>query len=587
MNRYYIGLANTCHDPAIAIVNPVGEVVFAEALERYLQIKKAWDLQPDNFHQIVQLIEKYCVPKAEFVVATSWSSNVWQVYLRQLYLYLILGIGDPKRILQPSWKQILSPFRPLCHYQESIHWIVVLQNMAILKAGRNLAFQIRFRFNNERVIFKRYNHHLTHAANGCYTSPFTDAVCMVVDGEGEKGAVTCYSYKNGNLQTIQESIGLGSLGFVYSIVTDICGFDWRKGEEWKVMGLAPYGKVDPELYTLIRSLIKVKGCRLQLAPYHHVTNVLTSLQRRAIPPNGSYWDAVDIACTGQKVFADVLEELLKNLYDLGISENLVLVGGCALNSSFNGMILEKVPFKALHVPSAPADDGNAIGAALLAYYEDHPQESRKPGCQSPYLGSTVGGKTLENMLQFGRISKLRHLPGEVHLEAARLLAEGKLLGWVQGRAEFGPRALGNRSILVDPRSPNMKDTINRKVKFREEFRPFAPAILHEFGEKYFENYQESPYMERTLGWKPEARDQVPAVVHVNNTGRLQTVKREWNEKFYRLILAFYEITGVPILLNTSLNVMGKPIIHSVEDALSVFYTTGLDALVIEDYLIEK
>ncbi|MGH8532131.1 MAG: carbamoyltransferase C-terminal domain-containing protein, partial [Gammaproteobacteria bacterium] len=158
---------------------------------------------------------------------------------------------------------------------------------------------------------------------------------------------------------------------------------------------------------------------------------------------------------------------------------------------------------------------------------------------------------------------------------------------IQERAEFGPRALGNRSILADPRLSEMKDRLNREVKFREEFRPFAPAILHEYGEEYFENYQESPYMERTLRFKQEVRAKVPAVVHVDGTGRLQTVKREWNARFHALIEAFHRLTNVPLLLNTSFNIMGKPMVHTVEDALAVFFTTGMDALVIEDYLLEK
>ncbi|MDF5707244.1 MAG: carbamoyltransferase C-terminal domain-containing protein [Nostoc sp. S4] len=580
MNRYYIGLANTCHDPAIAIVDSTGQVVFAEALERYLQNKRAWDVQPDNFNQIVQLIETYCDPKAEFVVSTTWSFNTWQVYLHQLYFYFYLGIEGTKRIMQPSWKQLLP-------HQQNFDWLATLQFTALLKTGRNLAFQMRSRFNNDRIIFKRYQHHLTHAATACYSSPFTDAACIIVDGEGEKGSVSCYSYTNGQLKLVQESTGTGSLGVLYAQITELCGFDWRKGEEWKVMGLAPYGKVDPELYALIRSMIEVKDYSLKFAPPHQMASIFQDLKRRAIPASASYWEAVDLAASGQKVFCDVMEELLNNFYKLGISDNLVLGGGCALNSAFNGKLLEKVPFKALHVPSAPADDGNAIGTALLAYYEDRPNEPHQPSLQSPYLGSTINEKSLHNLLQFGKIERVRHLPGTVHLEAAQLLSQGKLLAWVQGRAEFGPRALGNRSILADPRSPNMKEEINKRVKFREEYRPFAPSILHEFGHKYFQNYQESPYMERTLSWLPEVREQVPAVVHVNDTGRLQTVKREWNEKYYDLIEAFYEITAVPIILNTSLNVMGKPIIHTVEDAISVFYTTGLDALVIEDYLIEK
>jgi carbamoyltransferase len=199
----------------------------------------------------------------------------------------------------------------------------------------------------------------------------------------------------------------------------------------------------------------------------------------------------------------------------------------------------------------------------------------------------MSSETLDNMKRFGRQGGFSELPGKVHEKAARLLAEGKIIGWVQGRAEFGPRALGNRSILADPRHADMKERINAAVKFREEFRPFAPSILHEHGDEYFLDYRESPYMERTLVFRGEVRERVPAVVHVDGTGRLQTVKREWNERFYELISAFHRITGVPLVLNTSFNIMGKPIIHSVEDAVATFYTTGLDALVIGDCLIEK
>lgn len=575
MNRYYIGLGSSCHDPAIAIVDYNGQIVFAEALERYLQNKRAWGAQPDDLYQIVQLVESYCDPNAEFIVANSWSLTNWQAYLKLLF---VLELGGTKNLLRRSF---------VSYAKEASNWLTLMHLAGLLKAGRNFAYQMRCMFNNNHIVFKRYQHHLTHAANACYSSPFTDAACIVVDGDGERGSISSYSYKNGMIKTMQESVGSASLGTFYAMVTLLCGFDSHKGEEWKVMGLAPYGKVDPELYEQMRSLLEVKDCCLKQPSRYNYNKLLSSIIKRALAYKASYWEAVDIACTGQKVFADIMEELLNNFYKLNISDNLVLTGGCALNSSLNGMILEKTPFKAVYVPSAPGDDGNAVGAALLAYYKDHPHKFSQTVWQSPYLGSTISKKSLDNMLRFSQIEKLRHLPGTVHLEAARLLSEGKLIGWVQGRAEFGPRALGNRSILADPRSPNMKNIINERVKFREEYRPFAPSILHEFGDKYFENYQESPYMERTLRWRLEVQEQVPAVVHANSTGRLQTVKQEWNEKFYNLIYAFYEITGVPIILNTSLNVMGKPIIHSLEDALSTFYTVGLDALIIEDYLIEK
>jgi carbamoyltransferase len=296
----------------------------------------------------------------------------------------------------------------------------------------------------------------------------------------------------------------------------------------------------------------------------------------------------DLAYAGQYIFEEVLFELLNNLYDQNLSRNLVLAGGCMLNSSANGKVLDNTRFDDLYVFSAPADDGNAVGAALLAYYEDHPYQKKKPGqIQLPYLGSRMSQQTLRHVQQFGRIANHQSLPGQVHRKAAELLAEGKIIAWVQGRAEFGPRALGNRSILADPRSPAVKERVNGEIKFREEFRPFAPSILHEFGSQYFEHYQESPYMERTLKFKSDVLDKVPGVVHVDNTGRLQTVKREWNERYYDLIKTFHELTGVPLVLNTSFNVMGKPIVHSVEDALAVFFTSGLDALIIEDEVFEK
>ena len=575
MSSYYLGLANSCHDPAIAIIDPEGKILFAEALERPLQNKIAWDTAPDHFHRIKDLIETYCNPQAKFIVATTWSKNSLQKFRSKIL--------DPEVFLDPKKDQV----SPYLIYQYDIDWVFQLHELAVSRAGINLAVQMRSQFNNEKVSFRQFPHHLTHAANACYSSPFKEAACIIVDGEGEFGAISCYQYKDGKFKRVQRSLGAGSLGKLYSIVTKLCGFDWRKGEQWKVMGLSAYGKIDPEAYELIRGLIEIDSCRLKFASVEKLQISLEYLSAKARHPAAPPWEAADIAYTAQKVFAEVMTELLNNFYSMGISDNLVLGGGCGLNSAFNGTITQLTSFKNVHIPSAPGDDGNALGAAWLAYYEDNPNSVHQPQLKSPYLGSLINRKGLKNLVRFSNIRNIKHLPGKIHLEAARLLAEGKLLGWVQGRAEFGPRALGNRSILADPRSPKMKQIINQRVKFREEFRPFAPAILHEFGEQYFENYQESPYMSFALKWRSQVQDKLPAVVHVNETGRLQTVKREWNQKFYDLIFAFYEITGVPVVLNTSFNIMGKPIIHSVEDAISVFYTTGLDALVIEDYLIEK
>jgi carbamoyltransferase len=349
------------------------------------------------------------------------------------------------------------------------------------------------------------------------------------------------------------------------------------------MGLAPYGKFNKEVYELLRTFMVVKDCRLiALRRAFDITPALKALVKDW--PGDDSLKYADLAFTGQFFFSEILSELLENLYRFGISDNLVLTGGCALNSAYNGKVQELTSFKNLHVPCAPADDGNAVGAALLAYYEDNPGAKEVTGVRSPYLGSRMSSDAVERIRRFNKFNSA--VTSENICNAtAELIAQGKIIGWVQGKAEYGPRSLGNRSILADPRNENIKDIINSRVKFREEFRPFAPSILHEHGHEYFENYSESLYMEKALRFKQECVHKVPGVVHVDGTGRLQTVKKEYNERYYNLISAFKEITGVPIVLNTSFNIMGKPIVHSVEDAVAMFCTTGIDILVINDELI--
>ena len=578
MSTFYIGLASTCHDPAIAIVDEGGEVLFAEGSERYLQDKRAWGRAPDHYQHTVELIRRYCEPDAQFVVASSWSQRVHWLYL----LYYAAGLFRPSSHVRPD-KKTTSMFMV---EKYKVNWMVGHQFLSFLEVGTNLAYQLRNTFNSGRVTFRRYQHHLTHAALGCWSSPFDEAACLVVDGMGEFGALASFHYRDGVLTELERSKGGGSLGYFYVKLTELCGFDPIKGEEWKVMGLAPYGRVVPEVRDILRGLMTVEGTRMKFVSPSRLGRAFEQLAPWVRKPGSPPESVADLARTGQQVFAEKMGELLRNLHARVGSDRLVLTGGCALNSAYNGSIVEDTPFRQVHVPMAPGDDGNAVGAALLAWREDHPQRPLPPGPMSPYLGSELRDEVLENTLRFSGLAF--RAPGEqLFSETARLLAAGKLVGWAQGRAEFGPRALGNRSILADPRSADMKAIINSRVKFREGFRPFAPSVLEEQAEDWFECCQPSPYMDRTLRWRPERAAEVGAVVHGDRTGRLQTVSKAWNPRFYALIDAFREQTGVPMLLNTSFNVMGKPIIHSVEDALSVFFTTGLDALVLGDYLLVK
>lgn len=580
MTRYYIGLANTVHDPAIAIVGPDGEILFAEAIERHLQSKRAWHQPPDPLSYIPELITRYCEPDAEFRVGTSWS-RPWMLFTA---LQTLLSPLPIERLLGERRGQ--DP--PAARFAFRLRWIYRRLLQGSLHVGDNLRYQLRIRFGNRKVSFRHYPHHRTHAAYACLTSPFDDAVCAVVDGVGEFGNLSFFSWRDQELKCIKRCWKFGSLGLVYSALTEWAGFDPLLGEEWKLMGLAPYGSLDSAVYGLLEGLARVDDLDVTVPSLRGLRRSLEAMEEHAVPRGGPPLDAANLAFTGQRFYSDRMAELLTNLHGRGLSEHLVLSGGCALNSSFNGRITERTPFQALYVPPAPADDGNAVGAALLAWRDEHPgQRPAGGGSSTPYLGSEVSSASVDSLAVHGRLPGMRHIPETLIEEVAALLADGKLVGWVQGRAEFGPRALGNRSLLADPRQADMKEIINARVKFREAFRPFAPSILDEHGQDWFLDYRTAPFMERTQVWRPEVRESVPAVVHADGTGRVQSVQRASNERFWALLTAFHARTGVPVLLNTSLNVMGKPIVHSVQDALGVFFTSGIDALVLGDYLLEK
>jgi carbamoyltransferase len=574
--RYYLGLATTFHDPALAIIGPDGRVLFAEATERYLQYKRAPNCEPDPAPRMASLLGRFIPPGAEIVMATSWGQDFTDFLSNSARS----GAFDLEALarLSPDLNRSLVPERSERAFIASLH-------LAQARAGLGTLLGLDRAFGAAPIAgLRRYPHHLTHAAYGCWGSPFDEATCLVVDGMGETGASALFAYEGGQIREVRRHRGRESIGFFFGLVTDLAGFDQTKGEEWKIMGLAPYGRQDPDLLALLRRLYRIEGRRLVFADPQTIRTVAAEIRARR-PDDAEEAGWADLSRCGQDVFEEMMDALLGEAADAGLSRNLVLAGGCALNSSFSGKILARSPFEALHVPSAPADDGNAVGAAWLAYAEDHPDWRPEPGPLTAYLGSTVSTEPLERMVPFE--PRLRHLGDGVVEAAADILAAGQLVGWVQGRAEFGPRALGNRSILADPRPADAKNLLNAKVKYREAFRPFAPSILAEHGPDWFEDYQDSPYMERTLRWRAEIRDRVPAVVHEDGTGRLQSVTAERNPRYHALIEAFRQRTGVPVILNTSFNVMGKPILHTAEDAILMFYTTGLDALVVGDWLLTK
>jgi carbamoyltransferase len=591
---FIIGHGNSIHDPAIAFA--AGDDLFAEAVERHAQNKRAlctFGLFYSS-RAIQSALRHLGVDPAairDITLRSSWAHGPGELQAMRAAITADRGAldgflppaaaaaaMDTTTAIQLPW--ILRGRRPgLHHPRESASAANGLDSL--LNPVMRLAAP-------PKVHASAVPHHLAHAAHAVYTSPFEECIALIIDGAGDRDSTTVYHFHDNRFDVLSSSPPEDSLGILYAAVTQLCGFDLWEGEEWKVMGLAAYGRPRPEIQEFFHARTRLDGLRVKLSfspSWPEELEAITGPCR--LPDDPNVLQSADLAHNFQEYFSRVICSLAAAASSLGLSRNLALGGGCALNSAANGRILRSSGFERLHVPSAPADDGNALGCVL---YEKHAVrgEPRQPGPLTPYLGSAVDVAELERILAFRGVSfRKLESPDELASEVAALLAAGEIIGWMQGRAEFGPRALGNRSILADPRSPAMKEAINGRVKFREEYRPLAPAILHEHGPEYFDPYEESPYMERALPFRREVQGRVPAVVHVDGTGRLQTVKRALNPLFHRLITAFYERTGVPILVNTSLNVMGKPIVHSVADALTVFVTTGLDRMVIGPYVLSK
>jgi carbamoyltransferase len=563
----YLGLSCSQHDPSIAVVSDQGELVFAEANERPLKYKRGWHAPADALGVIEPILDRFVL--GEKVSANiTWSNAALRSvgYLARASRLLTRGLEviAPAHLDAKLWQ--VWTFRQAL-YRAPTSAADLLLNLQLRLLERN-DFQIQF-------CKQSWNHHLCHAATACYSSPFEEALCIVVDGMGEGTSTSIFSFRDGKIEKLESTFipGIASLGIFYSQICYAAGFDPLAGEEWKVMGLAAYGKRDDELYQLMRPHLKVVKNQFSLTSASSARlSKLLSFRKRGYQANA------DLAFTAQVVFEEVLFEFLTLAHRRWGGENLILTGGCALNSSANGKITSSTPFRNLHVPCAPGDDGNSAGAALLAWQQDHPQR-QVPRFSSPYLGTHASEDSIARLQKFGIKSCFKAVNSEqLSVFVAKELAAGSIVGWMQGRAEFGARALGNRSILADPRFAGIKDRLNANVKSREEFRPFAPSILHEFGPDYFEDYAYAPYMERTLKWR---KDKAPAgVKHLDDTGRLQSVTREQNPQFYSLISAFHQETGCPILLNTSFNVMGRPMVHDTEDAIGVFLTSGIDLLVL-------
>jgi carbamoyltransferase len=430
------------------------------------------------------------------------------------------------------------------------------------------------------------DHHESHAWSAYALSSFEESMVLVVDGWGAWQSTTIYHAKGDKLTPVKVYPYPNSLGVFYEAFTDLLGFE-RQNDEWKVMGLAAYGEPTVDLSGCLKVLgdgYQVDGSLLSGNAYGDLARLIAKYGPRMNPEKGITREMQNLAASVQRALEEAMFALVREGVRLTGSRNLSLAGGVAMNSKANGKILASGLIDHIFVQPAATDDGAAIGAALGVYAARGERMPRHEMLDA-YLGPEIDDQEIEEVLRTYKLPvvKVRN----VAAETARLLASGKIVGWFQGRMEFGPRALGARSILGDPRYTEMRDRVNECVKFREAWRPFAPSCLAEKANQYFQPDYPSPFMILTFDVIPEKRSVIPAVTHADNSARVQTVRRDVNPVYWELINEFDKLTGVPMLMNTSFNLKGEPIVCTPKDAIRTFYSSGLDFLVMGSYVVAK
>jgi carbamoyltransferase len=441
------------------------------------------------------------------------------------------------------------------------------------------------------------NHYDAHVGNAFFASPFENAAIMVLDGRAERQTGLLAVGRGTKVEKLTEISYPHSIGQFYGTITQMLGFK-PDSDEWKVMALASYASGDNEYYPILKSLVNVaEDGSFEMALDHFEYNNFfdrrmysDKLVRKLGPPRKKSEPLTrkheQLAAAMQRVFEETVTAILTRLHMRTGLDKLVVSGGCFMNSVYNGKIGDQTPFKEVYIGSSPDDSGTAVGAAL--WLSAQRTNKRSPeAIVDNYWGPEYSDAQCLDVARRFKLSA--EVVADPSARAAKDLVDGKILGWFQGRMEFGQRALGNRSILLDPRRKDGKDVVNAAIKFREGFRPFAPAILADKVHEWFECSPGSkvPFMERVIQFRPEKRELVPAVVHTDGSGRLQTVDKDSSPRYHALIATFEKLTGVPIVLNTSFNLNGEAIVCSPDDAIRTFFTCALDVLYLGNVRIMK
>ena len=572
---------NHADTSACIIIN--GKIIAAIEEERFVR-KKHYAGFPLNSIEFCLSIAKLTINDVNFITVNySPSSN-----LKQKVFYIIKNI-----ISTSTLKKILSFKNKLFHTSDLRRYL-----------NKN-------NFNGKII---NVEHHMSHIASSYYNSSFENAAGLTIDGFGDFCSTGTFLCNNDKIQGLKKVYFPHSLGILYQAITQFLGFK-NYGDEYKVMGLASYG--DPKYLKEFEDLVQYNSKNffsLNLDYFSHHSNSEFSYSfSNGIPKFSNLYSKkitellgeernpydkiekrhFDIASSLQICFENIVFSILNNLYQETKIENLCLAGGCALNSKFNGLIKERTPFKNVFIQPNAGDAGGAMGSALHFLRKNeinkasiHQRDNNKCYLGNSYTNEFIEDKLIKKNKLMKNYSFKKLDDADLYNEVANRISKNQVIGWFKGRCEWGPRALGNRSILADARNPEIKDILNKKIKLRESFRPFAPAVLEEFANIYFDINYPSPFMLNVVNGKKIAKESVPAVVHVDNTCRVQTVSKSDNYHFYNLISEFNKLTGVPIILNTSFN-ENEPIVLNPDHAFDCFRRTSMDCLVLENWVITR
>ncbi len=575
---YTLGINAAYHDSAACLVRD-GQVIAAAEEERFTHVKHGKRPVPFSTYQLPYFAIDYCLREAGIALAdvnhVAYSFDPFLLLGKHSHdPVLTLPLEPSAHPLPAGWN---APWEPLF-----LSYIV--------NAPRQLAdgapLHIKARFDGVRVnSHYRYEwhfveHHLAHAASAFHASPFEQAAVLTLDGQGEK-ATTTYSVGHGNRLDFLGQVDMPhSLGLLYEQVTDYLGF-LHSSDEYKVMALASFG--NPTYLSEFREIIQV-GPEGQYTTHSQPLRLEERFGPRRIKGGPLEQRHYDVARSLQMALEEAVLQIADWLHEASGMENLCMAGGVALNCVMNARLRDRGAFKRIGVQPAAGDAGTALGAALWIDAQERHSSKRSFRMDHAFLGPAYTDDEIEQFLRWSKLPYRRL--DNVTQEAAELLAQDKVIGWFQGRMEFGPRALGSRSILASPIHAEMQARLN-EIKDREDFRPVAPVVLEEEAAQWFAGASVSPFMLFVYDVLPDKAEQIPAVRHVDGTARIQTINREQNALYHDLIVEFQRCTGVPVLVNTSFNTRGEPIVCSPRDAVECFWTSPLDALVIGPFLLEK